>query len=67
MDEGENLDSTIKGYLVVWKTACIESVVGNWRDSTLYSEGYRENAYKSKGKVAVYMEGVLLYSSFWRR
>lgn len=37
MEDGKNLEGTIKESLGVEETVCIKSVVRNWRDPTLHS------------------------------
>ena len=46
MEDGKNLDSTIKESLGVKESVCIESVFRNWRDPTLHSESCKEETYK---------------------
>ena len=48
MEDGKNLESTIKESPGVEEMVRIESVVRNWRDPTLHNEGCKGEAYKPK-------------------
>lgn len=58
MEDGKNLDSTIKESLGVWEATCIESVVRNWRDPTLHSITVKKLHISQKVKMYACKEGV---------
>lgn len=55
MESGKNLDSTAEEPSGVEETACMESVVRNWRDPPLHGNR-KEKAYKLNGEIAILQE-----------
>lgn len=70
MEDGKNLEGTIEESLSVEEAKCIENMVWNWRDPTLYSANCKEATYKSQDEVECLQRGSRRrkwYQGFYRQ
>lgn len=58
MEDGKNLESTVEEPFGVKETACIESMVRNWRDPNLHNKSCKAESYKPEGEIDDGRKGV---------